>query len=51
MARRSEVEEAADQLYALSPREFTAARDARAKEAKEAGDKDAGGMAGRPCGR
>jgi hypothetical protein len=41
MARRSEVEEAADQLYALSPREFTAARDARAKEAKEAGDKDA----------
>jgi hypothetical protein len=41
MATRSEVEEAADQLYALSPREFTAARDARAKEAKEAGDKDA----------
>ena len=41
MARRSEVEEAADQLYALSPREFTAARDARAKEAKESGDKDA----------
>ena len=40
MARRSEVEEAADQLYALSPREFTAARDARAKEAKDAGDKE-----------
>jgi hypothetical protein len=41
MASRSEVEEAADQLYALSPREFTAARDTRAKEAKDAGDKDA----------
>ena len=41
MARRSEVDEAADQLYALSPREFTAARDARAKEAKDAGDKEA----------
>ena len=41
MASRSEVEEAADQLYALSPREFTAARDARAKEAKDAGDKEA----------
>jgi hypothetical protein len=40
MASRSEVEEAADQLYALSPREFTAARDARAKEAKDAGDKE-----------
>jgi hypothetical protein len=39
MARRSEVEAAADELYALSPREFTAARDARAKEAKDAGDK------------
>jgi hypothetical protein len=41
MASRSEVEEAADELYALSPREFTAARDARAKEAKDAGDKEA----------
>jgi hypothetical protein len=41
MASRSEVDEAADQLYALSPREFTAARDARAKEAKDAGDKEA----------
>jgi hypothetical protein len=41
MASRSVVEEAADQLYALSPREFTAARDARAKEAKDAGDKEA----------
>jgi hypothetical protein len=41
MARRSEVKDAADQLYALSPREFSAARDARAKEAKDAGDKDA----------
>jgi hypothetical protein len=41
MASRSEVEEAADQLYALSPREFTAARDARAQEAKDAGDKQA----------
>ena len=40
MASRSEVEEAADQLYAMSPREFTAARDARAKEAKDAGDKE-----------
>ena len=41
MASRSEVEEAADELYALSPREFTAARDARAKEARDAGDKEA----------
>jgi hypothetical protein len=41
MAIRSEVEEAADELYALSPREFTAARDARAKNAKDAGDKEA----------
>jgi hypothetical protein len=41
MASRSEVDEAADQLYALSPREFTAARDASAKEAKDAGDKEA----------
>ena len=40
MASRSEVE-AADELYGLSPREFTAARDARAKEAKDAGDKEA----------
>jgi hypothetical protein len=40
MPSRSVVEEAADQLYALSPREFTAARDARAKEAKDAGDKE-----------
>ena len=40
LASRSEVEKAADQLYALSPREFTAARDARAKEAKDAGDKE-----------
>jgi hypothetical protein len=39
MASRSVVEEAADELYALSPREFTTARDARAKEAKDAGDK------------
>lgn len=41
MASRSEVDEAADQLYALNPREFTAARDARAKELKDAGDKEA----------
>ena len=41
MASRSVVEEAADELYALSPREFTAARDARAKEARDAGDKEA----------
>ncbi len=41
MASPSVVEDAADQLYALSPREFTAARDARAKEAKDAGDKEA----------
>jgi hypothetical protein len=41
MASRSEVEEAADRLYALSPREFTAARDALAKEAKDAGHADA----------
>ena len=40
MASRSVVEEAADELYALSPREFTAARDARAKEARDAGDKE-----------
>ena len=41
MASRSGVEEAADELYGLSPRAFTAARDARAKEAKDAGDKEA----------
>src|SRR4051812_13358983 len=41
MASRSEVEEAADQLYAMDPREFTAARDARAKEVKDAGGKEA----------
>jgi len=32
------LEEAARQLYALPPQQFTAARDARAAEAKEAGD-------------
>jgi hypothetical protein len=35
---RSAFDEAADELYALSPREFTGARDARAKEAKASGD-------------
>jgi hypothetical protein len=36
-----QVDEAADELYGLTPSEFTAARDARAKAAKQAGDKDA----------
>lgn len=35
---RSAFDEAADELYSLSPREFTGARDARAKEAKASGD-------------
>jgi hypothetical protein len=35
---RSAFDEAADELYALSPREFIGVRDARAKEAKAAGD-------------
>ncbi len=35
---RSAFDEAADELYALSPREFTGARDARVKEAKATGD-------------
>jgi hypothetical protein len=41
MQRRSPVDEAAADLYALSPREFTAHRDALAKAAKASGDKDA----------
>jgi hypothetical protein len=36
----AEVADVADELYALSPREFIAARDARAAEAKKAGDRD-----------
>ncbi|MEH1124268.1 hypothetical protein [Micromonospora sp. CPCC 206061] len=34
------VDDIADELYALPPREFTAARNARAKEARQAGDTD-----------
>ena len=34
----SAFDQVADELYALSPREFTGARDARAKEAKASGD-------------
>ncbi|GLI03927.1 hypothetical protein [Phytohabitans aurantiacus] len=34
------LDEIADELYALPPRDFTAARNARAKEAREAGDSD-----------
>jgi hypothetical protein len=33
-----DVDEVADELYALAPRDFIAARDARSKEAKAAGD-------------
>jgi hypothetical protein len=40
MPRRSTVVEAATDLYALSPREFTAHRDTLAKAAKASGDKD-----------
>jgi hypothetical protein len=40
MPRRSTVDEAATDLYALSPREFTAHRDTLAKAAKASGDKD-----------
>ena len=36
-----DVDEVADELYALAPRDFVAARDARSKEAKAAGDPDA----------
>jgi len=35
------VEEAADELYGLTPAEFTVARDARAKELRSGGDRDA----------
>jgi hypothetical protein len=35
------VGEIADELYALSPKEFTAARDARVKQLRAEGDKDA----------
>ncbi len=35
---RSAFDEAADELYALSPREFIGARDSRAQEAKASGD-------------
>jgi hypothetical protein len=36
-----DVDEVADELYALTPEQFTPARNARANEAKAAGDKDA----------
>jgi hypothetical protein len=36
-----DVDQVADELYALSPEQFTPARNARAKEAKAAGDNDA----------
>jgi hypothetical protein len=35
-----DAEEIADELYALPPEQFTAARNARSKDAKAAGDKD-----------
>ena len=35
-----DAEEVADELYALPPEQFTTARNARAKEAKAAGDKE-----------
>ena len=35
------VEQAADELYGLAPGEFTSARDARAKELRSAGDREA----------
>ena len=35
-----DADEAADELYALPPEQFTSARNARAKEAKAAGDKE-----------
>jgi hypothetical protein len=35
-----DADEVADELYALPPEQFTAARNARAKEAKAAGDKE-----------
>ena len=35
----AEVAEAAEQLYALPPGEFTAARDGLVREAKDAGDR------------
>ena len=34
------IEDVARELYGLEPEEFTAARNARAKEAKEAGDRE-----------
>ena len=37
------IEDVARELYGLEPEEFTAARNARAKEAKEAGDRDLAG--------
>lgn len=36
-----DVDQVADELYALTPEQFTPARNARAKEAKAAGDKEA----------
>jgi hypothetical protein len=36
-----DVQQVADELYGLTPEQFTAARNARAKEAKVAGDKEA----------
>ncbi len=42
MAREEKaVEQAADELYGLAPGEFTSARDARAKELRSAGDREA----------
>jgi hypothetical protein len=41
MAKRDAIEEAAEELYGLPPGEFTGARDARAKELRGAGDRDA----------
>jgi len=37
------IEDVARELYGLAPEEFTAARNARAKEAKEAGDRELAG--------
>ena len=39
-----DADEAAAELYALPPEQFTAARNARAKEAKAAGDKETAGQ-------
>jgi hypothetical protein len=41
VAQSDPVEQAAEELYGLPPREFTHARDARAKEVRTDGDRDA----------